>query len=633
MCGIAGIVGKADPKAIKEMMVALRHRGPDDSGSEIFRDQRAALAHTRLSILDLSPRGHQPMTDDNRRFWITYNGEVYNFAEIRAELESDWAFRSNSDTEVILAAYRRWGSACLARFNGMYAFAIWDEETGQLFGARDRLGIKPFYYALQGQTFVFASEIKAILATGLVRPEPDLAALATPTMFQVGPRTGFKGILKLPPGCCFHYSSENGLRLERYWELQPQEVITEETQTVEQLDSLLGDAVGKQMLSDVPVGLLLSGGLDSSLVLALMAKHSDRAVKTFTIKFTKSDQRFEQMPDDSRYAAEMANRFGCDHHEIEIEPDVVNLLPKMMWHLDEPLADPAAINTFLISKAARERGVVVLLNGMGADEVFGGYRKHLACLLSESYQAWVPRPLRTVIRRILEALPAATGSRGLRTVRWAKRFISFSDLPQPARYLASSANSPSEFDRLIANGALSDITYAKCHFTSSFLEAFERAPGSYLTKMCYCDVQYYLPDHNLNYSDKCTMAAGVEGRPALIDHRVVEFMFKARPALRIKGRQQKYLLKRVAERHLPHHIVYRPKAPFGSPLRSWIRGPLAEMVRDVLSAESIRRRGLYNSDFVWEKIRNDLDGREDNAHLIWTLLCNEIWFRKFFDHH
>jgi asparagine synthase (glutamine-hydrolysing) len=630
MCGIAGIVGCADRERIERMTRVITHRGPNSSGVQIFEQDGVALGHQRLSILDLSERGHQPMADRDQRVWITFNGEIYNFQEVRRRLEEKgYPFGSNTDTEVILYAYLEWGHDCLKELNGMFAFAIWDTRTRTLFAARDRLGIKPFYYAVRGRSLIFASEIKAILSSGMVPAEPDLKALHTPAIYQAGPSTGFKGVFKLPPGNRLHFG-ESGLSIKPYWEINPSEDETDEIQATEKLDELLNNAVSGQMLSDVPIGLLLSGGLDSSLILALMAKHGGGCINTFTIKYRECDQKFEQMPDDSKYARTIAQQFHCNHREIEVEPDVVSLLPKMMWHLDEPLADPAAINTYLIAKSARENGIPVLLNGMGGDEVFGGYRKHLACLLADKYQTFVPRFAQALVKSATDLLPAATSRRGLRTVRWAKRFVSFASLPEDMRYLVSSTVSPLDFSRLFANGSSNGSAYAESHFAQAQFDTLRRSDLSYLTRMCLSDTRVFMADHNLTYSDKCTMAIGVEGRPPLTDHKIVEYMFSLPAAFRIRGKTQKYLLKKVAERYLPAEIIYRPKAPFGSPLRAWIRGPLAGMIAEYLSPASLKQRGLYNAQFVHEKIENDKKGVEDNAYLIWTLLCNELWFRTFF---
>jgi asparagine synthase (glutamine-hydrolysing) len=443
----------------------------------------------------------------------------------------------------------------------------------------------------------------------------------------VSPLTGFEGIAKLPAG---HYLlHENGkTTIHRYWEIRPSESVpADERDAEEQLDRLLREAVRGQMIADVPVGLFLSGGLDSSIIGALMRRNTEQEIHSFTIKYSQEDQRFEKAVDDSSFARRVANMFGFAYHELEVQPDVVDLLPKMVWHLDEPLADPAAINTYLISKAARERGIIVLLNGMGGDEVFGGYRKHLACLRADTYQAVVPAPIRHLLERGSTLLPVASTSQGFRSVRWGKRFLSFASLPPMERYLMSDLSlSEDRFHQLYRN----PVPYRETHFFQSQCRRFSGSGASYLTTMCLNDTEVFLPELNLTYADKAAMAVGIEGRPPLTDTNVVRFMFTLPPSYRIRGHVQKYLLKKVAERYLPKQIVHRPKAPFGAPLRSWIRGPLAPMVDDLLSAESVRARGLYRSEYIRTLIENDRKGIEDNAHVLWTLLTNEIWFRTFF---
>lgn len=630
MCGVFGLVGASKEYNIEKSTKIMNHRGPDDWGIKVLQKGYVCLGHTRLSILDLSPRGHQPMCDIGNRFWITYNGEIYNYKEIKEELMSKGhRFKSKTDTEVILYSYIEWGVGCLDKFNGMFAFAIWDDKKKVLFAARDRIGIKPLYYYYKDKLLIFASEIKAILETNLVKRYIDYSALHTPAMFQISPLTGFKDIYKLPPA---NYMIFNGdkLRIKHYWKINPSEDYYDEKKAKEKLDNLLNLSITGQMISDVPVGAFLSGGLDSSLIVALMSKNTENEISTFTIKYSKEDQKFEQMPEDSKYAEQVAHLFHCNHHEFEIKPDVTDLLPKMIWHLDEPLADPASINTYLIAKSARENGIVVLLNGMGGDEIFAGYRTQLACLLADTYQTFIPEFGRKIIKTIIKRLPVATSKKGNRLVRWAKRFLTFASLPQIERYFSSGTISPDDFNILFSGNMSRAPDFWDTHYVKSQIKTLNMENISYLTKICLNNTNVFLPEHNLTYSDKCTMAAGVESRPPLTDHKIVEFMFSVPPKLRIKGLTQKYLLKKVAEKYLPKEIIYRPKAPFGAPLRSWIRGPLSEMVNDYLSPASLQKRGIYNSKYVMEKIQNDKNGKEDNALLIWTLLCNEIWINTFF---
>lgn len=626
MCGLAGVVNTGSIANLHSMSAAIAHRGPDGSGVEWFGN--SGLAHRRLAILDLSPSGHQPMSNEDGTVWIVLNGEIYNFKDIKKELEvHGHTFHSQSDTEVLLKAYLQWGEAALSRLNGMFAFAIYDNRQGSLFAARDRMGIKPFYYATSGAGLVFASEIKAILASGLVEKKPDFNSLHTPTRFQVSPYTGFVGVRKLPPGHFLRFANGN-FAINQYWSISPTEDDgRHEESSVDELDRLLNDSVKLQMTADVPIGVLLSGGLDSSVIAALARRNTSADIGAFTIKFSAQDQRHEKMVDDSVYARRIADAFGFRYHEIELHPDITDLLPKIIWHLDEPLADPAAINTYLISKAAREHGITVLLNGMGGDEIFGGYRKHLACLMADTYQRLLPRIARSGIERLFNALPVASARRGFKSIRWSKRFLSFASRPEAERFMMSDLSlSEEQYARCFVDGQ----AYRDTHFYTTEEPVFRANGISYLTQMCLADTMYFLPDHNLLYSDKASMAVGVEGRPPLTDHRIVELMFTLPPAFRIKRRIQKYLLKKVANRYLSGDIVHRPKAPFGAPLRSWIRGPLAPMVNDLLSEETVRRRGLYRAEYISALIAADREGREDNAHLIWMFLTNELWFRTFF---
>ncbi|HYV30151.1 MAG TPA: asparagine synthase (glutamine-hydrolyzing), partial [Candidatus Binatia bacterium] len=623
----AGLIHCGDPVLLQAMLEVMAHRGPDSQGTQWWPQHASGFGHCRLAILDLSPAGHQPMATPDDRYWISFNGEVYNFQDIRRELEAKGLrFKSTGDTEVILRAYETWGPSCLNKFNGMFALAIFDTRTGTLFAARDPIGIKPFYYWRSGERFVFASEIKGILQCPFVERRPDYEALLTPARFQISPSTGFAGIAKLP--AAHHLTFEQGrLTLTRYWQLEPREDGgARDAPLVDELDALLQDAVRLQMIADRPVGAFLSGGLDSSIISALMRKNSPGEIHAFTIKFSEADQKYERMPDDSFYARQVAQQFGFKFHEFELQPAVAELLPKTVWHLDEPLSDPATINTYMISQAARDLGIIVLLNGVGGDEVFGGYRKHLACLKAETYQHFVPGILQRGIERLAERLPVATGKHGLRYLRWFKRFTSIASLPQAQRYLASDLSlSASQFQRLFPHCQYEDTWFYRAQQPD-----LARPDLSYLTRMCLNDTRVFLPEHNLTYSDKAAMAASIETRPPLTDCRLVEKMFTLAPNQRIRGNVQKFLLKKVSERYLPPEIVHRPKAPFNAPLRAWMRGPLASMVDDLLSEASLKARGFYDPRAVRTLIESDRRGVQDHGMVLWTLLTTEIWFRTFF---
>jgi asparagine synthase (glutamine-hydrolysing) len=628
MCAIAGLLNCGDPALLQRMLDVMAHRGPDSQGAQWFAAHGSGFGHRRLAILDLSPAGHQPMAAPDGRHWITFNGEVYNFAEIRRELEARGErFQSTGDTEVILRAYAVWGADCLAKFNGMFAFAIFDTLTGRLFAARDHLGIKPFYYHFSNGRLAFASEIKALLQCPFIERRPDLDALANPARFLVSPQTGFAGLHKLPPGHTLTLAGGE-LKIAPFWKLAPREDDTrDDAALIEEMDTLLRDAVRLQMIADRPVGAFLSGGLDSSIISALMRENTAGDIHAFTIKFSEADQKFERMPDDSRYARRVADQFGFKFHEFELQPDVASLLPKMVWHLDEPLSDPATINTYMISEAARKLGIIVLLNGVGGDEVFGGYRKHLACLKAETCERLLPGFVRRGIEGFANRLPVASARGGFRTLRWFKRFAGLLSLPSAERYLASDLSlAPAAFERFFPGRRYHDTWFWRAQ-----QPVLGHADLSYLTRMCWNDTRVFLPEHNLTYADKAAMAASIETRPPLVDYRVVEQMFTLPPRHRIRGNTQKWLLKKVSERYLPREIVHRPKAPFNAPLRAWIRGPLAGMVDDLLSETALRRRGLVDAAHVRGLIERDRQGREDHGMLIWTLLTWEIWFQTFFD--
>jgi asparagine synthase (glutamine-hydrolysing) len=629
MCGIVGFINCGSRNELNEATGAIKHRGPDGFRVEWFDGKRSGLGHDRLSIIDLSERGKQPMFDKNSGNWIVLNGEIYNYKEIRGQLEQlGYTFKSDTDTEVILLAYHKWKEKCLEMFNGMFAFAIYNQDSGEVFAARDRMGIKPFYYLNQGKGLAFASEIKGILKLQDYKKEPDLIALQTPVHYQISPYTGFKNIFKLPAGHYLKFSVESGLTISKYWNLEVEENEMPENEAIEKLDFLLNDAVRLNLVSDVPVGIMLSGGLDSSILSALMQPKLNSALNSFTIKFEEKDLKLQGNVDDSYYAKKMADKFRFNHREIIVKPNVAELLAKLVSHLEEPVSDPAAINTYLISEAARENNIKVLLNGMGADEVFGGYRSYLACLKADSYQKICPNPLRPLVESLIAKLPESNSKRNYKYMRWLKRFIEVASLGQFERQMVikNSALRQENFNEYYANA----MPYDKSQYFLLQRELYNSVNCSYLTKMCYVDTMSYMTDHNLTYMDKATMAMGIEGRPTLIDHRIVEFMFKLKPSMRIKGNVQKYLLKKVSEKYIPNEIIYRPKAPFSAPMRGWIKNELKEMVSDILSVDSIIRRGMYNPTYVAKLITDNTKGVEDNSQLIWRLMTNEIWFRTFF---
>jgi len=613
------------------MTDTLVHRGPDDSGICLLREGRVGLGNRRLSILDLSSAGHQPMSCEND-YWITYNGEVYNFLELRNELQKrGHTFVSQTDTEVILKGYVEWGVECLDRFNGMFAFAIWDEKQQRLFLARDRMGIKPLYYTTINGRFLFSSEVKAFFVVPGFDRRVNSDALISTLLFLWNPypATFFEDVYLLPPG---HYmlAEKDTVKIRQYWDIPlgvPEHRRQEEWRL--ELREILGRAVRRNMISDVPVGILLSGGLDSSSVTAC-ASELGNPVRTYSIVFRDSDQQQEAMPDDAAYARVVAKHFGTHHQEIYIDPDIAGLLPKILWHLDEPLADPAAINTYLISGAAKGDGTTVLLSGMGGDEIFGGYRKYLATVLSGYYRKIPEQIRRIILSPAIRSFQAAGKTRGYRWLRWAKRFEKNASQDHIECFIGNSSyyNLEELQELLQRDGVLGERLYGIDRYLEVFTDSFGTDE---VNRMCYVDSKLFLSNLNLMYMDKATMAASVEGRPPLLDHELVEFAFRIPGNLKIHRFTQKYIFKKALEGYLPKEVIYRPKSPFGAPLRSWTRGQLLPMINDLYSESAVKRRGLFNYQSIRKMIDDNTSGREDYAHRLWALLTLEIWFQQFMD--
>lgn len=630
MCGIAGIVNGGSEEILERMASVQAHRGPDDWGARWFPERRTGLAHRRLSILDLSPAGHQPMQGRNGNRWITFNGEIYNYLELRRELEGHGhRFQSNTDTEVILAAFDQWGAGCLNRFNGMFAFGIYDADTHELFIARDHLGIKPLYYSQRGDTLVFASEAKALFEVEGMQREinPNAVISSLLYLWVPEPETGFQGIYKLEAG---HYGvfRDGTLRTTRYWDVPIHDgshAERSEGEYVEELRELLERAVRRQMIADVPVGAFLSGGLDSSLIVALMRKVSNADISTYTIAFSEQDKQMEAMPDDAKYAAIVAKHFSTDHHEIVARPDSNRLLGDMLFHLDDPISDGASINTYLISAAAKERGTTVLLNGMGGDEVFGGYRKQLGALMVEQYHR-IPKLLRMMGEPLIRALPVAIGGRGIRPVRWAKKFLRSAALnPLDAFIYGFAYFTPGEVPRLLAS-PYDRIPFNELYPIRRYREmAAAAADIPFIDRMTYLDTKLFLPGLNLIYSDKAAMAASVETRPPLIDVELVEFAARLPGRYKINNRVQKYLLKRAAEAYVPHEIIYRPKAAFGTPIRAWMGRDLAGDVRKQYTNMGPALRRFLKPELPLHMLEQHAGGKEDHAHSLWGLHALGVW--------
>ena len=625
MCGIAGAYQQVDGEVATEMMGrCLDHRGPDEDGSFSYTDDRVDVhfAHRRLSIIDLQ-HGQQPLV--KRPFVLCYNGELYNYREIRAELVASGAsFATTSDTEVVLESWRRWGPQCLQRFRGMFAFALLDKATGSLFLARDQFGIKPLHYIRRKDGVVFASELKALVGAfgAELRMHPQ-ALVASMLYYWVPDQLcSVRGVEKLQPGTWAEFRPDGTHRVECYWDIVEEAAAAQEASY--DLREVIEDSVTAHLVADVPVSSFLSGGLDSSIV-TVLAKRANPQIDAYTITFRAQDHRLEAMPDDANYARKIARRHGIELHEIEIKPDVVDLLPRMVDILDEPTGDPAAINTLLMSEGARAAGVKVLLSGMGADELFGGYRKHVACLLAGRYRK-LPAFVHRSANGVVERLPVTAGGRGLRYARWAKRFMTFAELPEEAAFRRSySLYGPAELAALLSPELQHDMD----EVIDQHLQVYEdNLLPDRVNRMCLADTRLFLPGLNLAYTDRASMAASTEVRVPFVDPMVFRAAFSLAGKEKVSGKNGKVALKRAAEAWLPNEIVHRPKASFSAPLRAWVTRDLREVIDDSLLGGDLVGTGFLNRPAVAALVEDHRSGREDRSKQIWQLLTLEFWYRQ-----
>jgi len=625
MCGIAGTYLWPQGGPVTDRLTkSVEHRGPDASGRYTHPAGAGEVhfGHRRLSIVDLSPTGAQPMVRDGLA--ITYNGELYNAPELRAELRAAGAtFVGTSDTEVLLQAWRAWGVDCLPRLRGMFAFGVFDETTGELTIARDQLGIKPLFYARGGDGLVFCSELKGI-ANEVSGLRVDTAALVASLLYYWVPdsRCAYQGVAKLQPGTWLRMRPDGTCVEGRYWNIRD---VAAEAAGLPELDlhQVIADSTRAHLLSDVPVATFLSGGLDSSYLTALAARESP-GISAYTIGFRAEDARFEAMPDDLKYARVVAERFGVRLNEIEIAPNVLDLLPHMTYHLDEPIGDPAAINSYLICTAAREAGVKVMLSGMGADELFAGYRKHYANRLAVRYQR-VPRALRRPVRAAVDRLPVAGARRGYRSVRFAKRFLSFAELPEETAFRRSYTM----YDRLelldlVSPDLAADVDDVLTEHADTYND---NALSDAVNRMCLADSRLFLPGLNLAYTDRSTMAASTEVRVPFVDVEVVKAAFRIPGNRKIEGRQGKAALKKAALNILPKEIVYRPKGLFSAPLRAWMSRDLAPLVREVVNDGELVRSGFLNREALRRLVAEDAAGQQDHSKHLWHVITLEQWYR------
>lgn len=631
MCGIFGAIGPSAESAAKQALASLAHRGPDGAGVFFAPEANLALAQTRLAILDLGVAAVQPMSDADGRATIVFNGEIYNFRELRGQLAADYVFRSTGDTEVLLAAYLRWGADMLGKLNGVFALAIYDHRDRSLLLARDGFGVKPLYFLQTKSHLAFSSEIKALLHVPDFDRSLDLQGIGhyLTYLYSPGYQTPFTNVRKITPGHAVVIKDGRQTKEWAFYELPYANEILPFTVdgAAAELRSRLGAAIERQMVSDAPLGAFLSGGLDSTSICALARRHlgtGQLACFTIDARFPGADvDGFEQ---DLPYARRAAEALGLKLHVSQANPDQLLDLEKLVWHLDEPQADPAALNNFYICEAARREGIKVMLSGAGGDDIFAGYRRHQA-LDFERYWQWLPH----AARKTLAEISGHMSQRGVLGRRLHKAF-------------RQSAMPPEE--RMIGYFQWKDIPTVQGLWSSQirsagmvpatdvpFIAALRQLPQgtAELNKMLYLEAKYFLTDHNLNYTDKMSMAAGVEVRVPFLDRDLVDFATRLPVDYKQHGRVGKWIFRKSMEGIVPDEVIHRSKTGFGVPLRSWMKKKDNRLETDYLSRESLQRRGLFDPDAVQRLITRNRTGKIDASYVILALACVEIWCRQFVD--
>jgi asparagine synthase (glutamine-hydrolysing) len=625
MCGIAGIVrndrSDVDQALLARMCAAIRHRGPDDDG--FYINGGVGLGMRRLSIIDLKG-GQQPIHNQDRTAWIVFNGEIYNYLELRDKLEKlGHTFYTNSDTEAIIHAYDRYGADCPKHLRGMFAFAIWDERTQELFLARDRVGKKPILYSQVNGQFIFASEFSALLLHPDIGKDIDSEALHHYLSFMCvpAPLTAYRAIRKLEPGHSLRWR-KGEIRIEQYWSPDfSKKLDISEQEAGERAIEILREAVKVRLMSEVPLGAFLSGGIDSSAVVALMSEESSEPVKTFSIGFEEQD--FSEL----HHARRVAEHVGADHHEFIVRPDALELLPTLVEHYGEPYADSSAIPTYYVARETRKH-VTVALNGDGGDESFAGYERYAAMRLAETYHR-LPKLLRNSLARQVGLITSSETQRS--RVRDVKRFMQAASLPKTERYLRWV----SVFDTEAKQNLYSEkfLQQTRNMSAASVLDPwFARANGSGIVDATLLtDMMTYLPNDLLVKVDIATMAVSLEARSPFLDHHVIEFAASLPEKFKLRGLTTKYLLKRILKKLLPAENLERRKMGFGVPIGHWFRGTLQPFLRETLLSEASLNRGLFRPEALKSLVELHTSGQKDHSHQLWTLLMLELWFQRFID--
>ncbi|HJX91734.1 MAG TPA: asparagine synthase (glutamine-hydrolyzing) [Pyrinomonadaceae bacterium] len=627
MCGIAGFIDLWDSgetfadeeraAILDRMCRIISHRGPDDQGTLLKKG--VALGMRRLSIIDVAG-GHQPISGEDGTVTLVFNGEIYNFQELTPDLKSrGHQFKTHSDTETIVHSYEEFGADCVQRLRGMFAFAIWDDKARNLYIARDRAGKKPLFYTLTTRgTLVFGSELKSLLQHPDVEREVDPKALDA--YFTLGyvpdPLSIFRNVHKLPPGHFLNFSNGE-VTVKQYWDFNFEpSALRSEADYIEELQSLLDESVKLRLISEVPLGAFLSGGIDSSTIVALMARHLDQPVKTFSIGF------HEDSYNELKYARVTAEKFGTDHHEFFVTPDICKIVDELAWHLDEPFADQATIPNYIVSKLAREY-VTVVLSGDGGDELFAGYTRYLVEQNRGGFEK-LPKPLREgVMRPLSQRLPHSM---------WGRNYLHNVSLDPISRYL----DNVSVFTSL----------NRKSLYTSQFLEAigsnsfssnlFHELAGKVKTsdavdRLLYLDSKTYLPGDILTKVDRTSMAVSLEARAPLLDHKLIDFVTRIPSSMKLAGSQTKHIFKKAIENLIPGEVLHRPKQGFGVPIQEWINQELKDRIRETLTEPRTQQRGYINPKYVNVLLEEHERGRRDHSLSLWSLLMVELWHRQFLD--
>jgi asparagine synthase (glutamine-hydrolysing) len=629
MCGICGVLHfngqHPSVDVVSCMTESLRHRGPDGRGIHV--DSEIGLGHRRLAIIDLSPDGKQPMSNEDGTLWITYNGEIYNFVEIRRELQQmGYIFRTQTDTEVILKAYENWGVDCLSRFNGMFAFALWDTTLGRLWLVRDRLGVKPLFYCHRPDRLLFGSEIKAILCDPIIERRINLTALHhyLSLNYMPAPYSLFDGIYQLLPGHYLLIYNDGRYKEESYWDVSYMNKRHEsEQELLANFDYELSRAIERHLVSDVPLGAFLSGGVDSSTIVYWMAKQQENPITTFSIGF--EDNSYSEL----YYAQQVADACCTDHHTKIVTPDAIEILPRIIWHAEEPTADSSMLPLYYLAQMAREK-VKVALSGDGADEIMAGYETYQAYYWAHLYRK-IPSFIRQhLIRSIVEKLPISYAKVSVDFK--LKQFVRGAELDPDAShaYWRISFDEAMKFDLYTT-----DVRQALLEIDTIELyrQIFAQTDATQsLERMLYVDTRFYLPNDMLVKIDRMTMAHSLEARVPFLDYRLVEFIATIPVQFKLKGwKQKKYLLKRSLDQHLPQAEPWRKKQGFNVPIGKWFLKELRDFTGDHLSPQQIQRMGLFRPEQVIQLFNEHITGKQDNSHQLWGLLCLSLWWQQFID--